>query len=144
NYQDTFQVLPPGMDRQHVGCLVYLLPFLGQEPLFNNFSLTGKRADGRPFDFYYEDPVNRPPCGSLDVPRPPDHYGCEGIVKVLLCPSAPSPQHTVTALLTVNYDFDSRNENERDYNINGRSKTSANPPEPVHGHVFSTSPGRRI
>src|SRR5690348_2563496 len=38
NYQDANGNLPPGLDEQHVACLVYLLPYLEQQAVFNNFS----------------------------------------------------------------------------------------------------------
>src|SRR5262249_18425862 len=34
NYQSTYNRLPPGMDTQQVGCLVYLLPYLEQGSVY--------------------------------------------------------------------------------------------------------------
>jgi prepilin-type N-terminal cleavage/methylation domain-containing protein len=96
NYQDSFQSLPPGMDRQHVGCLVYLLPYLEQTARFKNFSFLPAR-----YPLYYFDPHNVVP--TFPVPRPPVLYGTEGTVRTFLCPSAPSPESARFVYLTANY-----------------------------------------
>jgi prepilin-type N-terminal cleavage/methylation domain-containing protein len=107
NYESAFNQLPPGMDEQHVGCLVFLLPYIEQDGLFKGFSFrpppTGTAGNGSTtFTFYYQDPLNRPPStGAPSPPRPPDRYGVEGKVPILLCPSA--PDNSVTGMLTVNY-----------------------------------------
>ncbi len=105
NYQDAYQSLPPGMDKQHVGCLVYLLPFLEQEGRFKNFSFRPER-----FRFYYSDPLN---VAQVEpVPRPPLLYGTEGTVRTFVCPSAPTPESLQFVFLTANYgvpDVDFRN-----------------------------------
>src|SRR5262249_37514179 len=84
NYESSFGQLPPGMDAQHVGCLVYMLPFLEQDAQYRLFQR-------RPtlYPFYYQDPLNRPASTGTDViPRPPDVYGVEATFKTMLCPSA--------------------------------------------------------
>src|SRR5262245_18647880 len=77
NYDSANNYLPPGMDSQHVGAMVYLLPYLEQDNRFKNFSF-------RPatYALYYQDPLNRPASTSTDtIPRPPALYGCEGTIK---------------------------------------------------------------
>jgi len=125
NYDSANQHLPPGMDAQHVGAMVYLLPYLEQDARFKNFSF-------RPANYllYYMDPLNRPLTTSTDViPRPPALYGCEGNIKTLLCPSAPSPETYTTALLMVDYGTAGK-----DYTIGASAGA----------HVFSSAPGRLI
>src|SRR5579885_1104984 len=92
NYDSSYQHLPPGMDVQHVGVLVYLLPYLEQDNRYKNFSFRPAN-----YTFYYQDPLNRPPStGNDTIPRPPALYGCEGNIKTLLCPSAPAPDTYTT------------------------------------------------
>ena len=124
NYQSTLQSLPPGMDGQGVGCLVYLLPYLEQDNLYKVFSF-------RPasYKMWYLDPLNRPPTtGNDNVPRPPALYGSEDTFKSLLCPAAPSPNEYVTVCMVV------------DYNVAGQDYPSGAP----RGHVFSAAPGRNV
>jgi prepilin-type N-terminal cleavage/methylation domain-containing protein/prepilin-type processing-associated H-X9-DG protein len=130
NYESSYQHLPPGMDVQHVGCLVYLLPYVEQDARYKNFSF--RPPPGTPsYTFYYQDPLNRPPSTGTDtIPRPPTLYGCEGNVKTYLCPSA--PESTTTALLTVNYD-----DIVKDVGINFTAGSG-------RGHVFSSAPGRLV
>jgi prepilin-type N-terminal cleavage/methylation domain-containing protein len=143
NYEDSFHILPPGMDRQHVGCLVYLLPYFEQDALYKAFRFNGTKTGGTPADFYWQDPVNRPDStGTDDIPRPPVHYGCEGTIKTLICPSAPSPEVSTTALLSCNYLFTGLTDASKDYKINGRDKTADGMPQ--NGHGFSSSPGRLV
>lgn len=125
NYHDSFGVLPPGMDVQHVGCIVYLLPYIEQDARFKNFAFNPAK-----YLLYYQDPLNRPPTTSTDtIPRPPALYGTEGTIKTLLCPSALAPDSYTTALLTVDYGTAGK-----DY-ANGA---------PTGSHVFSSAPGRLV
>src|SRR5262249_5933934 len=102
NYQSTLGKLPPGMDDFHIGCIVYLLPYLEQKPQFDLFqfgppmgiSVGNGTVNGR---FYFYDPLNRPPSTGTDViPRPPTIYGTEGNFKIFQCPTAPYPSETNT------------------------------------------------
>jgi prepilin-type N-terminal cleavage/methylation domain-containing protein/prepilin-type processing-associated H-X9-DG protein len=134
NYDSSNNNLPPGMDEQHVGCLVYLLPYIEQDARFKNFSfrpaLTTPPA-ANTYIFYYLDPLNRPPSTNTDVlPRPPALYGCEGTIKTLVCPSSPAPEEYTTALLFAAYGTRGRHWNAN-YATNG-------------AHVFSAAPGRLI
>jgi prepilin-type N-terminal cleavage/methylation domain-containing protein len=123
NYDSTFGRLPPGMDSQNVGEMVYLLPFIEQQQRFNNFSFDPA------FSLWNLNPLNRPPTNGTDnVPRPPALYGCEGLIKNLICPSAPDPSEYVTALMFV------------DYAIPGQDFASA----AHYGHIFSAAPGRDV
>jgi prepilin-type processing-associated H-X9-DG protein len=126
HYDCTFGRLPAGADRQMVGCLVYLLPYIEQGDLRGNFSFDPGYSQ------YFRNPYNRPASTGTDtIPRPPLRYGCEGTVKTLLCPSAPDPADTVTALLSVDYGFPGQ-----DY--------SAGPPPAPYGFVWSSAPGRLV
>jgi prepilin-type N-terminal cleavage/methylation domain-containing protein/prepilin-type processing-associated H-X9-DG protein len=126
NYQSAQGRLPPGMDKQHVGCLVYLLPYLEQDPHFRNFSFDPS------YPFYYRNPLNRPPTtGSMTLPPCPNasgEWGCQGLIKTFICPAAWGPEETTTALLTVNY---------------GTAGVNFTPGAPI-GHVFSSEPGAQI
>src|SRR3989442_5734825 len=44
NYESNFKKLPAGMDSIHIGCLVYLLPYLGHDSQFKPFDTTGQGA----------------------------------------------------------------------------------------------------
>src|SRR5205814_21492 len=54
NYHTARKALPPGADAQNVGCLVYLLPYLEQDTVYQNFSF----APG--FALWYQNTANRP------------------------------------------------------------------------------------
>ena len=100
NFHDLHDRLPPGMDVQHVGALVYLLPFLEQKAYFD-----GTSFDNR-FVYWWQNPKNRPPVlgppwvTSYEVLRPPYRYGMEGPLSVLQCPSAPNVTETVLMSIT--------------------------------------------
>ena len=90
NFESTHGYLPAGMDSQHVGPIVYLLPQLDQAPYFNEFSFDKR------FIFWWQNPMNRPPVQGppwelTTAPRPPTRYSAEGTIPLLLCPSASSP-----------------------------------------------------
>jgi prepilin-type N-terminal cleavage/methylation domain-containing protein/prepilin-type processing-associated H-X9-DG protein len=127
-YQSSNNYLPSGMDKQHVGVLVYLLPYMEEQPRYNNFSFNPA------YTFYYQNPANRPAStGASTPPRPPAVYGCEGTIKSFLCPSAWAPEQTVTALLCANYV------DATDVNIN---YTAGAPLGSGSGtHLFSSWPG---
>jgi prepilin-type N-terminal cleavage/methylation domain-containing protein/prepilin-type processing-associated H-X9-DG protein len=125
NYESAAGKLPPGMDKQHVGALTYLLPYVEQQNQFNIFSFAPQYA------FWYQNPLNRPPSTSTDVvPRPPAVYGSEATIKTFLCPSAPSPESYKSVLMTVNYGKPGL-----DYNAAYGTGNA---------HVFSSAPGRLV
>jgi prepilin-type N-terminal cleavage/methylation domain-containing protein/prepilin-type processing-associated H-X9-DG protein len=126
NYQSGFNHLPAGMDSQHVGVLVYLLPYMEQNNVYNNYQF-------RPslYTFYYQDPLNRPAStGSPIVPRPPVLYGTEPNMPSLVCPTAPDMSQQTTALMTVNYGVPGLDYNKA-YGTSG-------------AHVFSSCPGCNV
>ncbi len=136
NYQGTFGKLPPGMDVQHVGCSVYLLPYIEQD---NQFKKWGTNQNGQPplggmngsvpWTFYYLNPTIRPPSsGNDNVPRPPFPYAAEGVVPSFLCPASPF-EGVNTALVSVNYP------------ANGAGQTFTGG-GPAGAHVYSSAPGR--
>src|SRR5262249_7467727 len=75
-------------------------------------------------------PANLPPAGPglPELPPATDSYGCQGNLKVMQCPSAPAPDETVTALLTISY---------------GTPQVDCPPPAPL-GHLFARHPGRLV
>src|SRR5262249_17243725 len=99
NYQSVNNKLPPGMDANNTAAMVFLLPYLElktQYALYQFAPPLGPSAilyNGGNLLPYYRDPLNRPPTTSTDIlPRPPNHYGCEGNYKIFQCPSAPAPE----------------------------------------------------
>jgi prepilin-type N-terminal cleavage/methylation domain-containing protein/prepilin-type processing-associated H-X9-DG protein len=141
NYESSFGQLPPGMDGQHVGCCVYMLPFIEQDPQYRLF-----QRNPASYEFYYQDPLNRPASTGTDViPRPPQQYGAEGTIKSFICPSAAAPGETVTALLAVSYPDSGSSDYLAGWNGPGYTYTSNAPPQnqaaPI-GHTFSSAPGR--
>jgi prepilin-type N-terminal cleavage/methylation domain-containing protein/prepilin-type processing-associated H-X9-DG protein len=99
NYEGANGIFPSGLDRAHVGPLVYLLPYMEQDNLFRGFSFDPKPEPRS----WWANPANRPPSTGLSTypppPAPLTKYGAAGTVKSLLCPSAVSPESTSTALL---------------------------------------------
>jgi prepilin-type N-terminal cleavage/methylation domain-containing protein/prepilin-type processing-associated H-X9-DG protein len=106
-YQSANLVLPPGLDVQGVGPLVRLLPYVEQDNQFKLFSFRpaplGSATSGPTVFFsWFRDPLNRPSTtNTTTIPRPPAAYGAEGSPKVFLCPSAPAPDTTSTAIQDV-------------------------------------------
>src|SRR5262249_55499187 len=128
NYQSVRDKLPPGMDEQHVGCMVFLLPYMELDPQYKLFSFQPSL-----YAFYYQDPLNRPPTTSTPtIPPRPDgapFYGAQGNFKVFQCPSSKAPEETVTALLSVNYGL-------------AGADFRSGAPNPTH--LFSSYPGGLI
>jgi prepilin-type N-terminal cleavage/methylation domain-containing protein/prepilin-type processing-associated H-X9-DG protein len=90
-YHDANKHFPAGTDLNHVGPLVYMLPYFEQANQYNLFQFEppGKRS-------WWANPANRPPSTGLPtIPRPPDRYGAEGDIAVLTCPTAILPTSTV-------------------------------------------------
>jgi prepilin-type N-terminal cleavage/methylation domain-containing protein/prepilin-type processing-associated H-X9-DG protein len=147
NYDAAFSKLPPGMDARLIGECVRLLPYLEQQAqyslyIFDDGTPLVDPTTGMPSNhFYYNfgsfNPVymepnqaNRPTTTATDViPRPPAVYGCEGNFKVFHCPSAQTPDETVTALMAVLYD-------------DGTGFFA--PTTAPYGHLFSSAPGRLV
>jgi prepilin-type N-terminal cleavage/methylation domain-containing protein/prepilin-type processing-associated H-X9-DG protein len=83
-YESATGFLPPGNDGQMVGTLVFLLPYLDQGAVYQNFSF---RPDTYPY--WWRDPLN--------YPTNPDGTGAR--VKTFLCPSAPDPDSDATVAI---------------------------------------------
>jgi len=137
-YHDARKKLPPGMDDQGVGCLVYMLPYLEQGTVQNMWNGGVLRyadwsAGGKAYNYYYQNPNVRPPTTSTPViPRPTPNgsaiYASEPTIPIFLCPAAPQPQNYVTALMLCDYgtagvDF---------------------PPGLGNSHLFSSYPGALV
>src|SRR5262249_32183429 len=103
NYESANGHFPAGADRAHVGPLVYMLPYMEQDNLYPTFAFDPKPEPRS----WWVTPANNPlepdaPPFPTVVPPPPSGralYGASGTVKSFLCPSAPSPETTVTVLL---------------------------------------------
>jgi prepilin-type N-terminal cleavage/methylation domain-containing protein/prepilin-type processing-associated H-X9-DG protein len=133
SYQSTFNRLPPGMDSQHIGCLVYLLPYIEQNNVYKLWN-SGNAPLGGAFTLFYQNPTIRPPTtGTDNIPRPPALYASEPTIPVFLCPSAPDPSSYITVLMSVNYTNGPQHNNGADYN-----NASG------YGHLFSSAPGRLV
>jgi prepilin-type N-terminal cleavage/methylation domain-containing protein len=125
NYESARRSLPPGMDAQGVGCIVYLLPYIEQDNVFKNFSFDTRYA------IWYQNPLNRPPStGSMTIPRPPAMYGSEATIPTLQCPAAPDPTQYATVLMEVFYGTP------------GKDYPAAY--GPGNAHVFSSCPGCNV
>jgi prepilin-type N-terminal cleavage/methylation domain-containing protein/prepilin-type processing-associated H-X9-DG protein len=107
DYHDTFKSLPPGMDTQGSGALVRLLPYIEQGNQYKLFSFRpapeGSGINGPNVYFaWFRDPLNRPSTtNTTPIPRPPAIYGGEGNFPIFLCPSAPAPTTTSTAIQSI-------------------------------------------
>jgi prepilin-type N-terminal cleavage/methylation domain-containing protein/prepilin-type processing-associated H-X9-DG protein len=87
HYENTFGSFPPGYDQRFISALTYLLPYVEQQNVYNNF-------DFKHGPFYFsERATNVPPdtwtVGSL-VPTPTGRWGTQADLLVFRCPSAPS------------------------------------------------------
>jgi prepilin-type N-terminal cleavage/methylation domain-containing protein/prepilin-type processing-associated H-X9-DG protein len=112
NYVSTYGYLPLGLNFNNIGPLAQLLPYLEQDARYKNF-VFGPGTDGpypptepavvNPAYNWYNVIANRPPStGSTSYPPPPaphPEYGGAGNMKVLLCPSAESPERISTVLM---------------------------------------------
>jgi prepilin-type N-terminal cleavage/methylation domain-containing protein/prepilin-type processing-associated H-X9-DG protein len=71
NYHTANNSLPPGYDKQQLGVLVYLLPFLEQNGVYNSFPITGSSLAGVPSANYTDDYVPDPSNGGAPFVYPP-------------------------------------------------------------------------
>src|SRR6267378_3523540 len=70
NYESARKALPPGMDSQGFGCLVFMLPYMEQDNVYKAISFQPGT-----YPLYYQDPLNRPAStSSTTIPRPPAVY----------------------------------------------------------------------
>ncbi len=129
NYESGHGRLPPGMDHQHIGALVYLLPYLEQDAYFK-----GVWFDPQHFVYWWQDPRNRPPLAGppwfdLPVPRPPSRYAIEGDLKILICPSGIAPSQAQNVLMT---------------STRGTPGVEFTPGLPPDWDLFSGAPGNKV
>ncbi|MBY0515222.1 MAG: DUF1559 domain-containing protein [Gemmataceae bacterium] len=95
SFESARGYFPSGLDRNHVGPICYMLPFMEQQALFDGFQFQPTNNIN-----WFSIAANRPPTtGSTAVPRPPARYGSEGEIKSLQCPSAPAPGQYSTVFL---------------------------------------------
>jgi prepilin-type N-terminal cleavage/methylation domain-containing protein len=98
NFESTFQFLP-AMDDQCNGVLVRLLPYIEQDNKFKTYSFRPTGTTAPTYQYYWQDPTNRPPTtGSTSAPPPPSpltEYAAQGKIPTFLCPSAQQPEAVV-------------------------------------------------
>ena len=128
NFESTHDHLPAGMDLQHVGPLVKLLPYFDQKDYYEEFSFDDR------FVYWWQNPKNRPPTqGSatddIPVPRPLDRYGAEGTIPMLLCPTAPAADAVGGVLLCVTH---------------GTPGIDFTPGVPTDWYLYSGAPGKQV
>jgi prepilin-type N-terminal cleavage/methylation domain-containing protein/prepilin-type processing-associated H-X9-DG protein len=101
NFESANGKLPYGCDRNQVGAIYYVLPYMEQTALYNNFDYLP--LPGPPNANWWSYGGNRPPAGSPSpIPPPPApkaYWGGAGYIKTLLCPSAPSPESIASVLM---------------------------------------------
>jgi prepilin-type processing-associated H-X9-DG protein len=97
------------MDYQHIGSLVYLLPYMDQQSTFDNFAF-GEDDSGPWWSpgvyHWFINEKNYPADGSVPLqrPRPGDgkpSYGGEGKINTFLCPA--TPQNYITVIYSTAY-----------------------------------------
>jgi prepilin-type N-terminal cleavage/methylation domain-containing protein len=99
-HDSTLGSLPAGMDEQHIGAILYLLPYMEHDDYYRRFSIRDMWV------YWWNDDRNRPPFqgppwAATAVPYTPGGYGAEGVIKDLLCPSGLGPYPgTLSVLLT--------------------------------------------
>jgi prepilin-type N-terminal cleavage/methylation domain-containing protein/prepilin-type processing-associated H-X9-DG protein len=88
NFESANGTFPRGLDDNNTGAGYYLLPYMEQDNIFRGFAVDPPNTRN-----WFSNPLNRPPTnGTTTIPRPPDRYGAEGVIKSLLCPSADQPR----------------------------------------------------
>ena len=131
NFEGAHGALPAGMDRQHVGAVLYLLPYLEQQAYYDNFSFDDR------YVYWWVNPANRPPLAGppwLDFPVPPPPggraaYGAERPLAALVCPSGPSYSSVQNVVMTM---------------TRGTAGTDFTPGLPPDWDLFSGAPGNRV
>jgi prepilin-type N-terminal cleavage/methylation domain-containing protein/prepilin-type processing-associated H-X9-DG protein len=131
NYEASNQHLPPGANSNEIGCLVFLLPFMDNQEVYNNFSMTPVGS------IWWTNTANSPYItDSPTVPRPPAVYGAEPNLKFLLCPAAPDPNTYTTVAVDLVYGTPGT-----DFN----SQFPINPPAYPYPRLdFMSAPGNAI
>ena len=89
NFESSYQMFPSGFNANAAGPLPYLLPFLDQTAIFNNFNFD---CGANTLWYTSGSPTNNRP-GSTGSPVPPPTgkvlWGAEGVISAFLCPSSP-------------------------------------------------------
>src|SRR5437879_260157 len=100
NYESAYQIYPAGADLQEIGPILYLLPFMEQQAVFDgfykdtvpniqypwwNYPLNGQRMNRPASD-------NSNPPNVPNPPNPPGRWGASAVIKTLMCPSGPSAE----------------------------------------------------
>ena len=87
NYEGAFGKLPAGYNRQMMGSLLFILPYVEQDAMYNNFHQT-------PANFFWWAPppfmANVPATGgptTAPAPSTTGLYGASGTPSVFICPS---------------------------------------------------------
>jgi len=136
NYESAFHRLPAGLDRQGVGALVYLLPYVEQDPQFKLWSFNPTKQP------WFRDPLNRPPSTSSDtIPRPPVQYGAEGNMSIFICPAGPPAADYRTVLLGCYYGYYDDGTTSGPTNGVFDTPPGYGGPPTVFTHLFSSEPG---
>jgi len=143
NYESTNGYLPKGLDKNHQGALLFMLPYLEQEAMYKNFDQTITNTTTGLFapNGWFSNTNDRPAStGSTTVPPPPSPrtlYGGQGNIKTLLCPSGPSPDQEATVLLVA----PQQNGAQATINSNAFSPTYGGTGTLSPGLTFSSAPG---
>jgi prepilin-type N-terminal cleavage/methylation domain-containing protein/prepilin-type processing-associated H-X9-DG protein len=92
NYESASGAFPPGYDVRFVSACTYLLPYLEEQSVFNNFNMTSG-------SFYFSRAANNVPPGSWTigspVPTGTGLWGTQADLKAYVCPAAtPSAKQT--------------------------------------------------
>jgi prepilin-type N-terminal cleavage/methylation domain-containing protein len=98
NYESTHSELPPGFNSQGGGPFLHMLSYIEQDATAKIYQFNPWTGVANPFQFYWTNPVNRPPSGST-IPTPKPSYGLEGNFKVFQCPAAPGPEQSINVLI---------------------------------------------
>jgi prepilin-type processing-associated H-X9-DG protein len=92
NYENAFGFFPPGYDQRFISALTYLLPYIEQQSVYNNFDFTHGT-------FYTSALATNVPPGNWTtgspVPTATGLWGTQADLKVLQCPTAPSVRDSV-------------------------------------------------
>jgi prepilin-type N-terminal cleavage/methylation domain-containing protein/prepilin-type processing-associated H-X9-DG protein len=112
SFESANGYFPAGNDRAMVGPVMYLLPYLENAVIKDNFNLqsTMLKPLSTPAPLFYYTPSvgNRAPAGTSDVPPPPagkQFWPLYQDVKALVCPSAFGKGEQTTALLSTGQNY---------------------------------------
>ena len=95
-HHDVYKAFPVGMSTQHIGPILYMLPYLEQDAIYKGFF---QQPPGQETMSWWSDTRNRPSPTVTTPPAPLTRFGGEGNIGVLLCPSAATPKEVKAVLL---------------------------------------------